>query len=360
MAKPMKKLAVGNGQNKTLLSMTSLSYENISNKLKPGELITYKEVCDRLNIPYYTSGNQKKSQIKELKRYIDFETVNRKWLIMEIYSSPLEKEVRAVPKNSIYVKYVECILLGHLGKQPGNETYITKNKLWLLLGMINNNYNFYKDKYEVLEESNELMTFFEVNNFYQRSNSYLSKIVDSSLNSLKRRYLIEWEEPYMISINDADGKSYQYYEASVDETEKILELKRNTLLEFGFEDERQLFFSDMKKKKEYYNTLDMRFKEVYGWDKVYKAYHIIYNKKNALAALSHDQETLARLAVNEKVIDKINLQADTIAKEKGINSDNIIDILLEGEDVKFTYPLVYVEVQKMLSEKLLRINNETN
>jgi len=336
--------------------LENLTYKNISDKIELGELITYKEVCDRLNLPYYTGGDQKKAQIKEIKRHIEFEPVNRKWLILDIYTSPLDKEVRAVPSNSIYVKYVECVLLNHLGKQPGNEAYITKNNLWLLLGMINNEYNFYKDKYDDLHETNELMTFFEVNNFYQRSNSYLSKIVDSSLSSLKRRYLIEWNKPYMISMSVGEG-NHQYHEASVDETEKILELKRNTLLEFGFIDERQLFFTDIKRKQEYYSTLERKFKETYGWDKVYKAYHIIYNRKNVIDALSHDQVELQKLAINERVIDKMNLQAESIAEEKGINSDNIIDMLLEGEDVGFTYPLVYVEVQKMLSEKLLRINN---
>lgn len=341
-------LAIGNGLD--------LSYNKISEQIKPGELITYKEVCDRLNIPYYSSGNQKKAQLKELGRYIEYESVNRKWLITDIYTSPLDKEARAIPKNSIYVKYVECVMLSHLSKQPGNEVYITKNNLWLLLGMINNNYNFYKDKYDDLQDTNELITFFEVNNFYQRSNSYLSKIVESSLNSLKRRYLIEWNKPYMISINCKDG-TYEYHEADTNETEKILKLKRDTLLKCGFQNETQLLFSDYKKKKDYYDILDSEFKEKYGWDKVYQAYHIIYNQKNVITALSQDQIELQKLAINEKVIDKINLQAENIAYEKGIDSDNVIEMLINEEEVGFTYPLVYVEVQKMLSEKLLRISN---
>lgn len=160
----------------------------------------------------------------------------------------------------------------------------------------------------------------------------------------------------MISTVFENGE-YEYHEASVNETEKILELKRNTLLEFGFEDERQLIFSNIKKKKEYYDTLERRFEDMYGWKKVYQAYHIIYNKKNVITALSHDQIELQKLAINERIIDKINLQAENIAEEKGIDSDNVAEMLTLGEEVGFTYPLVYVEVQKMLAEKLLRINN---
>ena len=66
------------------------------------------------------------------------------------------------------------------------------------------------------------------------------------------------------------------------------------------------------------------------------------------------------MQLNEKVIDKINLQAENIAEEKGINSDNVAEMLVLGEEVKFAYPLVYVEVQKMLAEKLLRIDSSRN
>lgn len=337
---------------------SDLSYDLISSNIKLGEIISYKELCVRLNIPYYSSGNQKKSQIKELKRYFDYETINRKWLITEIYSSPLDKEARAVPSNSIYVKYVECILLRHLASQPKNEIYITDNKLWLLLGMINSKYNFYKDKYEDLETENELMTFFEVNNFYQRSHSYLSKIINNSLNSLERRVLIHYSKVYMIGRYVDDGKGVQHFEineATVDEVEKILETKRNMLKEFGLETETQLMFKNIKFKREFYDTLDNAYEEIYGWTKVYKAYHIIYNSKNTLEALTQDQIQLSKLAINEKVINKINSQADVIAEEKGINSYTVQDMLLDGKEVKFTYPNVYVEVQKMLSDKLLKI-----
>ena len=336
--------AAGNGIN--------LSYKEISDKIEPGEIITYKEICNRLNIPYYTSGNQKKAQIKELKRYFDYESINRKWMITEIYHSPLDKEARAVPQNSIYVKYVECILLQHLSGLDGNETYITNNRLWLLLGMINDKYNTYKDNYEDLE--NKLITSFEVSDFYKRSSSYLSKIVERSLHSLERRSLIACSEAYMITEKTGSG-NYNYYEADVRDTEEILKVKRQVLLKFGLEDEGQLVFKNIRFRKDYYSTLDKIFEEEYGWEKVYRAYHIIYNQQNAIEALTQDQIRLQKLAINEKVINKINAQAEANADEKGIKSDTVFEKILEGEVIKFTYPEIYVEVQKMLSEKLLRI-----
>lgn len=338
--------------------MMNITFENIRDKLSLGEMITYKEVTERLAIPYYNSGNQKKAQLKELKRFIEYEVVNRKWLITDIYSSPLDKETRAVPSNSIYVKYVECILLQFLSEQHGNEAFITKNKLWLLLGMVNDNYLFYKDKYEDLKNLNSLMTSFEVNNFYQRSSSYLSKIVESSLNSLKRRYLIDYNEVYMINTKDKNGMNYSY-EASIIETEKILVVKRNTLMQFGIEHEGQLIFKDKKFKQEYYKALDTAFNETCGWDKVYRAYHIIYNRKNALTALSHDQIELEKLAINERVVDKMNSQAKVIAEENNEHVHNNRNIISE-KTTHFMYPDIYVEVQKMLSERLIRIKNDIN
>lgn len=337
---------------------TETLYETINNKLKLGELITYKEVCERLELPYYNSGNQKKAQVKDLQRYIEFETVDRKWLITDIYLSPLDKEARAVPSNSIYVKYVECILLKYLSEQEGNEAYITKNNLFLLLGMVNHNYNFYRDKHDKLQELDNMMTQFEVNNFYQRSHSYLSKIVDRSLSSLKRRCLIMCDESYMIT--EYNEGILRHREATTSEKEDILKIKRRVLLEFGYSSESQLVFEKVDKKISFYSALDKTFKEFYGWEGVYKAYHIIYNQENAAEALTTDQielEKMAKLSINEKVIDKINTQAESIVQQKEDNMRNGLSI---GTKINFKYPEVYVEVQKMLSERLLRINNQTS
>ena len=70
------------------------SIQNNAKKLIIGELITYKDLCEVLQQPYYKGGNQKKSQLVEFSRFFDFEVKDRKILIKEVYDEPKEKEYR--------------------------------------------------------------------------------------------------------------------------------------------------------------------------------------------------------------------------------------------------------------------------
>ncbi len=56
-------------------------------KLVIGQIYTYKQLTNLLQIPYYTGGNQKERQINLLKRFINF-TKNKQWYrINEIYQN---------------------------------------------------------------------------------------------------------------------------------------------------------------------------------------------------------------------------------------------------------------------------------
>ena len=63
---------------------------NIENLEEGMEVKNYKELCKLLEMPVKTS-NSKKSQMKELERYVDFEQKGQKIIIQEIYSQPKEK-----------------------------------------------------------------------------------------------------------------------------------------------------------------------------------------------------------------------------------------------------------------------------
>lgn len=89
------------------------SLEDIDvSKLYIGMVIkNYKELCNILG-QEIKDGKSKKLQLENFKRYFDFEKSGQKFIITDIYDTPLTKEDRRrLGNNSIYVKNIELILL---------------------------------------------------------------------------------------------------------------------------------------------------------------------------------------------------------------------------------------------------------
>lgn len=319
---------------------SELSVDLTIKNLIIGDTLSYKELCKKLNQPVY-GGNQKKSQLKEFKRYFDFENVNRKIIITDIYDEPLDSQSRAVPKNAIYVKFIECVLLDHLSKQDGYRVYISPTKLWLLFGIITDKYIKYNKDREELKKISDKMTDFEIKEFFKRCNNNFPKIVNSSLDSLQRRCLIKYSKPYMI-IEKNNG-IMEHREADDSEVSYILKTKRNVMDELGVEIEIQIYWNGQE--EEYFNKLNNVFKEEKNWEGVYTCYKIVYDQENALEAFSKDAVQLCKLILNEKVIERMDTQANKLL-ENSINNPG-----------SFQYPRVYPNMQHMLSNKLLKLED---
>ena len=95
-------------------------YEIDASKLVIGMIIkNYKELCTILNEETKT-GKAKQLQLKNWKRYFDWEKDGQKFIIVDIYDTPLPKEdLRRKGNNSIYKNYIELILLQYLSQQKG-------------------------------------------------------------------------------------------------------------------------------------------------------------------------------------------------------------------------------------------------
>ena len=315
-----------------------INLDLVAKNLIIGDILSYKELCNKLNQPIY-GGNQKKYQLKEFKRYFDFENVNRKIIITDIYKNPSIEEA----KNAIYVKYIECVLLDYLSKQKDYKIYISRTRLWLLLGVITENYVQYNKNREELKNIDEKMTDFEINDFFKRCNNNFPKIIDSSLNSLQRRCLIKYSKPYMIVEKDKN-ENLIYREATDLEISYILKVKRKVMKQFNVEIEIQIYWNGQE--EEYYDVLNKIFKEEQGWEGIYTCYKIVYDQENALEAFSKDAVKLCKLILNEKVIKRMNTQANNLALEKMCSSDK-----------NFQYPKCYPDMQSILSDKLLKLED---
>ena len=345
-------------------AITPLTIELISEKISPGDLIGYKDLCILLGQNVYR-GNQKESQLKEWKRYFNFEKENRKLLITEIYDVPLDSECRKLRDDAIYVKYVECILLQYLANKPGYNVQIHPRELWKVLGIINNEYFEYEHSYEDLYLLEPGINSLQIDNFYYRCNSNIPKIVESALKSLERRYLIKYDpKAYMIGKRQSNG--YIKYELA-DNKEKsyILDCERKALVEMGYYSKSQVHLK--RRDTEFYNKTRIYLFKNYEYDGYYKVYDITYVQKNIIEAIPEDKIILQKMILNSEVINRMNTHAEkTYEKFKTEYNEALHKLMFEDEELTqkennilaYDYGDGYLLYQKVLADKLLKLEEK--
>ena len=318
----------------------------------------YKEMCKMLD-EEVTNGNSKKAQLKEWARYFEWEKSGQKFIITDIYDTPLNRQdKRKIGNNSVYVKYIELILLQYLSKQKEYTKTFTKRNWWELLGMVNRNYNRVSKKY--LENIDHSITKFEINHFYQRCNKKLEQILFSSLNNLKSRKLLIWEMETVIVIKDNCGENFIL--ANDEQKKLILEVERYILKNvMGYEKIFQVFCHF--KQEEYYRKVNEKLYELYGWDHYFKQIKMIYTQSSILEAVEQSKVDLQKAILNEKIIKVLNNNAEekynTDKQEWEEYKNNLIwgefDISLKNA---WNIPDTYLEAQRILTEELINIGHK--
>lgn len=337
----------------------------------------YKELCALLHEnPLKSGSNSYKAQLKRWARYFKMEKGRgRSIVILDIYDEPLPNDDgRKNGNRNIYLKYIETILLKYIYYKNGQICYATRNQLWLLLGMINNNYK--KIPLKILKSEIEYcdVTEWELNKFYMRCNTRLNTILFSALNNLQNRSLIAFETQIMIVIPDQDKKGFsKHYVANDNEIRKILAVERNILNVMGFESKNHA--ACRMKLFEFYEKVNQRLFELYGWERKYERLKIIFNKDDIKSAITKNEYELQKMYLNEIIIEAIDKNAQTVVdnrmKKALLEYDEYLESWKENnwgkppklEDLKdeiFTYPKYFVDIQKRLSKKFLTIKSKVN
>lgn len=340
-------------------------------KIKSGDVVkNYKELCSLIE-EEIKDGNSKKLQLKEFERYFQYEKHGQKFLILDVYDTPLPKnDKRKEGNRKLYVTYIESILLTYLYRLDDNTGYFTKKQLWYMLGMINQLYGKVNIN-DLQEEIDSRITPWELSKFYQRCDYKLSSILFSALNSLKNRSLIDYEEQYVIV-------SKENRIADDEERKIILEAEKNTLNQMGLYSKSHVALCF--RLNEFYKNTNKYLFENYEWQGVYKQYKIIFLDKHYLQeALDENEVLLKKLLLNERVIETIDKHAETLNISQNEKFDvvykDVTDKLKQDDDIwgaielpdkqsvkrqynVFTYPDYFIEIQKMLSQKLLKIDSD--
>ena len=291
----------------------------IVTKLKPGDIIkNYKELCHLLELPVL-AGNAKKYQMQNLNRYFDYTKDGQTIIITNVYSSPKEKEDKRI-ENSVYLKFIQIILMDLLVNRMDEKLSYSTNKkqLCLDLGMVNEKYK----RNNIVQINKSLpgysITDYDLEVFYDKCNSRLTDIIESGLNSLDNRRLIDCIKVQTIMLqNDEGGIDFVKMDDLL--RSQLLDVEYRTLQEMGYEYMDQVRAA--KRMKEFYIIRNKKAKELYGWYGIQEQYHIVYKEDNIRAALPKDTLQLNKLLLNEKVVEALNRSFDTMIDNRNHIAD---------------------------------------
>ena len=334
---------------------------NTSN-LQIGQIVkNYKELCALLGEEFKQGGDSRKAQLKEFARYFEWEKSGQKFLITDIYDTPLPKEDGR--NKGKYVKCIEIILLNYLSKQKGYTYTLSKKKWWELLGMVNRKYDNVSQ--EELLEIDPVITKFEIRQYYQRCNKKLEEILFSALRSLSSRKLIDWGiETVIVTRNQ--GKTH-FRVANEFEKKIILRAERYVLHKIMHLEKMFNVFAKQK-QDEFYRLVNEILEDSLDkeWQYYYKQVKIIYNHDQVIEAIPNIEAELRKLELNDKVVNALNEHAEEkYRKERKKYEDNsakLFEKLVNGEDISeekiFKIPDTYVMAQKLLTDELIRLRHK--
>ena len=102
----------------------ALDLSNIIPTLSVGQVFkNYKELCSALQIEV-RDGKSKRLQMEEVKRFMNLDKQGHKFIITEIYPTPIPKEIKENKRNSKYKDLIDYLFiegLCELTRNKGNK-----------------------------------------------------------------------------------------------------------------------------------------------------------------------------------------------------------------------------------------------
>lgn len=346
--------------NKKKVIIIAKNEEITTDRLYIGQQVkNYAEMCKLLD-DKVTSGKSKTYQLKNWKRYFDYEKAGQSFTITEIYDDPLPKDDKRARGNAgIYVKYIEYLLMYYFSKHEGTTAVFYKVELYKILGMVNNAYSEFSRK-KMNSEVGDKLTYassYDIVDFYKRVPPKLEKILFTALNNLKRRCLLEYFEIYFISY--ASDNTVITKLATDNEIKLILDVKHKALEKLGYNDLWQVYYNE--KSSEFYELVEQIQFEKYGWTKVSKRFKIIYSQENMASGLSFMEKCIQKHLLNTAVYNSINQQAEK-RFIKFIEEKEMIVDMLTPEDKSYEYFMnnkiftqTYLLAQQELADYLIKL-----
>lgn len=210
-------------------------------------LKSYRSLCEELEIKP-TGGDSKKAQLKELERFVAYHKEGNKFIIDEVYDTPLDKIENRGGSKSIYEEDIQALIIHECSiseLEEYNSIKLSCVGLANKLSIINSNYvsgrnhiNKFSDYLQIPVET--------IYDFYDSTQRKNKSIIENSLNKLKDKALIKWYKILRVRTSKGD-----YRDASDKDINAIAEIEQEALESLGEESKRDVF---LKRKWNEFNS----------------------------------------------------------------------------------------------------------
>ena len=308
-----------------------------------------RAMSEFLGQPYIPNKTASLPQIKEWKRYIDWEVDGRKIIITKIHTTPLNKnDGRIINGTNKYQKLIEDIILAYLyGIVSKNDVFnninedsveisLTLNQIMYICGMVNEQYISVNIK-KILTDMG--YTMFNINEFFVRTKSKFRSIIDNALTNMSKREIIHYRKNAVI----IDTEKHRI--ATKQEEEFVTSIEKKVLSDMECDSVISVLLSHST--DDYHKRINKYLKDEFGWHGVYRCYTITIDRsrinleKQYLETIKQDnKETL-----NKRLVEFFNQQVKNKLLENRL-----------GKDDGFVLPDDYEMQQLELTKELLSIS----
>lgn len=291
------------------------------------EVKNYGALCELLREKPST-GNSKAAQLKRWERYFSYEKRGQKFIVRELYESPLSRVDGRKLKTGVFVNYIECLLMDYLSKRNGDPVFLSKLDWCQTLGMMNSRFSEYMPRQDreldngvldVAQNDKERFSPLEkiiakkyhlplgsddVSFFYDMSLGKLYEILNNALKSMENRRLIRCSKVFVVYYEDGSQRAIDDSERLAKE---ILRMQNQALKAMGYEKISQVYSTHQIHRyyKEIQKIISKRNKSLEEgapkWSRVMERTRIIYLKNEIREQFPISAQQLYKMSANETV-----------------------------------------------------------
>lgn len=361
-------------------------------ELKEGQVIkNYKELCEVLGEKPKV-GKSKQLQLKKFDRYFEYTREGNKYIITKIYDKKKKKEDNRGGNNKVYVEDFERLMIYNLYKDKSEMKLLSKNAIFKLMDLCNDNYIVGRGNISKLSELLEVPKK-SIYEFYDTNGGKLLGVVERNLKALRSKSLITYEnvmcvakEEVTIATNELNEPiiykgdlvkniNTVYREATKEERQIIIKYEEDIKRELGAIDNKEVYLKG--KWKEYKNKVEKKLCDSGMNIKYYfDSYRITYNHDRIERAYKElELDSIVEQDIKNDMNSKVVKSCEKSIKTRHTKSMNKIDKtqidMFRGldtyvnEQIKLTNELIDNKATILKSElkkevdyiKLSKINN---